>query len=356
MAEDQDQSQKTEEPTERKLQKAREQGQVPRSREVNNFFALLATIICVWLSLPVMFQGLMGLMAGILNEVGTTSVREGGLGGFLAGISIETISKVVPNLLIFMALGLLGSILQTGPMFTVESITPKLSKISPIKGFGRLFSLRALVEFIKSFVKMIILGVVISIILYQHKEDMIMLTDMSIGALAMLVHKIVLQLLGGVLAVSLVLAILDFLYQYFEFIKENRMTRQELQDEVKDTLGDPHIRQRQRQIRMERARMRMMSEVPKAQVVVTNPTHFAVALMYDQEKDAAPKVCAKGADHVARRIRDVARENNIPIVENPPLAQSLYKEADIGEQIPLQHYEAVAKVISYVFNLRKRRG
>lgn len=355
MAEEQDRSQKTEDPTEHKLQRAREQGQVPRSREVNNFFMLLGILICLVLALPACLENLMNTMGAVLTEAGSHMWAENAqVGPLLLTLVYRTFVAIAPVLGLLLVLSFLGGIVQTGFMWSTDSIMFNPGRINPIKGLGRLFSMRSMVELLKSLVKIAILGTVMGIVLYQHYKQFLLLTDMGLGDIVRFVQQVMVQLVASVMGIVLLLAALDFLYQRFEFLRDQRMTKDELKREIRDTMGDPHIRQRQRQIRMERMRMRMMAEVPKAQVVITNPTHFAIALAYDQEKDPAPRIVAKGADHVAQRIRELAREHDVPIVEDAPLARSLYAQADVGQSIPLEFYQAVAKIISYVFGLQAR--
>ena len=355
MAEEQDQSQKTEEPTERKLQKARERGQVVRSREVNNFFMLMAIALGLVLAVPYMLQQLLDLMGGVFTAAGTLRPSENDLLPFAITLIIKTAVALTPLALIFLAFAYGGGIIQTGPLWSAESMKPTLSKISVMKGFKRLFSLRSVVEFLKSTAKMIIIGVVLGIIIYRHRQGFILLSGLSMVGFAQFIQQVFLEMVLGVLAITALLAIIDYLYQRFEYMKENRMSKQEIKDEVKDTMGDPHIRQRQREIRLQRARLRMMEEIPKAQVVVTNPTHYAVALKYNREEDRAPKVVAMGADNIALKIRERAEEYDIPLVEDPPLARALYAQAELGQEIPLGLFEAVAQVISYVLALKQGR-
>jgi len=346
---EEDKSSKTEEPSERKLEKAREQGQVPKSREVNNFFMLMGIIIALAFTLPAMLADLMNIMGGILTHAATQT--DGGLGrnGFAEKAVYEMVISTLPSMGLLLLFAIAGGFVQTGPLVAYEAIKPKLSRISLLKGFGRLFGLKSVVEFLKSLAKMVVIGVVSAVVFYSYKVQMAQTTDYSIMGSVLLSQEILIQILLGVLAIAALLAIMDYLYQRFEFMKEQRMSRQELKDEFKDTQGDPFVKNRQRQLRMERARQRMMQEVPKAQVVVTNPTHFAVALGYDRDNDAAPKVLAKGADHVAQKIREIARENGVPLVEDPPLARALYAMVEINDEVPLELYEAVAQVISYIF-------
>ena len=353
MAEEQDQSQKTEEPTDQKLRKARERGQITKSQEVNHFFMLIGIAIVVGLTMSVMLREIMEFTGAIFTEAGRFRL-DGDLIPMIWRTAKILAVALIPSMVLLMAIAYFGAFIQVGPLISAEAIKPKLSKISPLAGFKRLFSLKSLVEFLKSFVKMVIIGVVLAIIITRHRDTFMALPQMSVPAFIMFNQQVFLEMVIGVLIIAALMAVLDYMYQRFEYMKEQRMTKQEIKDEMKDTFGDPHIRQRQRQIRMERARMRMMEEIPKANVVVTNPTHFAIALLYEQgSQQAAPKVVAKGTDHVALKIREKADEYGIPIVEDPPLARALYGQVDLGDEIPLTLYEAVSRVIAYVVNLKK---
>ena len=354
--EQQDQSQKTEDPTDNKLKKAREKGQVARSQEVNHFFMLLAIATVVAFTMPVLMSELFNLFGALFTDVGRLKISEADLTPLVWQISKIMAIALIPSLLVFMAFGFFGAIIQTGPLFSPEPIKPKLSKISLAKGAKKLFSMKSMVDFVKSLVKMAVLGVVVWVILYRHRDVLIDLPFVSIADTVMFNRQVFLEMVIGVLVIAAVMAILDYMYQRFEFLKEQRMSQKDIKDETKEIVGDPQIKQRQRQIRQERAAMRMMEEVPKANVVVTNPTHFAIALAYEQGVDAAPRVIIKGVDHLALKIRERAEDYNIPIVEDPPLARALYAQAEPGEEIPLGLYQAVAQVISYVFNLKKGKG
>ena len=223
------------------------------------------------------------------------------------------------------------------------------------KGFKRLFSLRAIIEFVKGLLKISIITVVLIAVLLPDFDDLGKLVIFDITATLAVLRDESLKLLAAVLFVLAIIAIADFVYQRWEHARNLRMTKQEVKDEFKQTEGDPQIKGKIRQLRSERARKRMMAAVPQADAVITNPTHYAVALSYNQETMQAPIVTAKGSDHLALRIRQIAEENDVPVVENPPLAQALYHGVDIDQEVPQQHYRAVAEVISYVFSLRGRR-
>ena len=354
MADDQDDSQKTEEPSQRKIEEAFRKGQVPFSREVGNFLMLLTLTLFVmaimpWimgragLSLSVFIHSpdLIAADAGNLLRVMFNLVKEFGL--LMAIVFVGTI-----------AMGVFATVAQTGFNVSAESIMPKLSKVSLIEGFKRMFSLKSLVELLKGTIKIGIVAFIAYKLLQPHLVGLGMLPSFEMADLFKFVMLLTLRLLMWACVLMFTVAAADLLFQRFEFFKSLRMSREEMKKEYKDTQGDPVIKARIRQIRQERAKKRMMSNVPKANVVITNPEHYAVALQYEGNM-RAPVVVAKGADLVALKIREIATANNIPIVQNPPLARALHASVEIEEEIPTQHYQAVAEVISYVMGLKKSR-
>jgi len=236
-----------------------------------------------------------------------------------------------------------------------EPLMPKLERISPLAGIKRMFSLRSVVELLKGLAKITIVGFVAFLAVYPELAHTKQLLDSSAEAMLLFLALLAMRITVGAAIAMFFIALLDLLYQRYQFIKSLRMSKQEVKEEYKQAEGDPMIKQRLRRLRQERARRRMMAAVPKSDVVITNPTHFAVALQYDSKKMKAPVVTAKGQDLVALRIRDIANENSIPVVENPPLARALFNSTDLDQEIPLVHYEAVAKVISYVYQLKGRK-
>jgi flagellar biosynthetic protein FlhB len=255
-------------------------------------------------------------------------------------------------LVLFAAFG--AGYLQFGLILSSESLMPSLEKISPLKGLKRIFSLRSLSEFIKGLLKIGIVGLIVYAVVTPSVGDLHKLIGMEMVQLLAVISELLIRLLFTVFAAMVVITLADVLYQRYEHIKGLRMSRQEIKDEMRESEGDPMIKGRLRQLRMERARKRMMAEVPKADVVVTNPTHYAVALKYDAQM-ASPKVVAKGVDKVAQKIREIAAENDVPVVENPPLARGLYAAVDIDQEITPEFYKAVAEVIGYIYRLKRRK-
>lgn len=259
-------------------------------------------------------------------------------------------------LLLFLAAPVLAAVLQNAVVWTAEPLQPKLERISPLAGAQRLFSLRTLVELAKSVAKLALVATALVWLLRPELQRILTAGALAPAPLAALMAELAGRCLVGLAVTALLLAIVDYGHQHFEFMRRMRMSRQELLDELKQSDGDPHVRQRRRAIRLERARRRMMADVPRATVIVTNPTHYAVALRYRAGETAAPEVLAKGLDLLALRIRKIATGHGIPVIENPPLARALHAACEPGDLIPPAHYQAVAEIISYVLRLGERRA
>ncbi len=352
MADDSDQSEKTEEPTSKKLEKAREQGQVPKSQEVSHWFMMLALALIVGLFMQQMFADVGATLVSFLANaesfvMDTEQLRE---------TAYETVIELavalsVPLVIIFVA-GIISGVIQNGILFTPHMLLPKLSNIGFKKGFQKMFSTTSLMEFVKGALKVVVVGAVVGILIWPDKDRIVSIVSMDTLEFLLLLQFEAFKVVAAVLAVMTVIMLIDVVYQRYHFMKQQRMTKQEVKDEHKQTEGDPTAKGRLRQIRMERAKKRMMAAVPNADVVVTNPTHFAVALEYNQEVMEAPRLTAKGMDSLALKIREIAKEHNVPIVENPPLARALYAGVEVEQEIPPEHYKAVAEVISYVLRLK----
>lgn len=357
MADDEDQDSKTHDATERKLQKLREEGNVPHSKEVGNLFAVMGMILMVGLAIPWSFGRLMDAGASMIANSGETLLEDGSnVGVQLSSIGMHFLVVMVPLMLVFLLLGYISNWVQNGNVISTKPLEPDLGKISLVKGFGRLFSSKSVVELIKSAAKMALIGGAMGWVMWARRDIFIGLLDSPPDVMLQHMQRLLLWLLGAAVMVMAVLALGDFLFQKFQYLSKNRMTPHELKEEMRDSEGDPHVRARQRQIRRERAQKRMMSSIPSADVVITNPTHYAVALRYKPEEgDAAPTVVAKGVDAVAMRIREVATENGVPLYEDPPLARHLWRDVEIDESIPLELYEVVAKVIAFVMELKRKR-
>ncbi|MEM6811485.1 MAG: flagellar biosynthesis protein FlhB [Pseudomonadota bacterium] len=349
---EEDDSQKTEEPTPKKLEESRKKGQVALSREINNWVILLVGTIVVLVIGPHTLRALKEHMHTYIEKAHILPSAPGGLGFVLGESFFEVLAILVLPLIILMIAAFAAPFLQIGPLFAPEIIKPDISKVSLFKGFKRLFSMRSIMEFVKGILKIGIIAVVGVIILMPFYDSIDSMVGLPIPTMLDDLHTLVLKLMLGILVVLLIVAIIDLVYQRFDHYKKMRMTKQELKDEYKQTEGDPHIRAKLRQLRQEKARARMMQAVPEADVVITNPTHFSIALKYEPDEMDAPLVVAKGVDDLAMRIREVAKENDIPLYENKPLARILFDEVEIDQMIPPEHYQAVAEVISYIFQLK----
>ncbi|HVM79721.1 MAG TPA: flagellar biosynthesis protein FlhB [Stellaceae bacterium] len=351
MADDIDDSQKTEEPSQRRLGKAREKGQVVQSREINNWFMIGTSLGLLVFVAPATARTIGAALLPYLES--PERIAAGDALWSALGITLETVGgALLLPLGLLLAAAVAGALVQTGIVFASEKIVPKLENLSPARGFSRLFSMRSLAEFAKTLAK---LAVVVAVAAALMRPELGRIATLS-GAEAGLALSEIARLAGrlgfGVFIALTFIAILDYGYQRFSFMRSMRMSKQEVKEEHKQSEGDPMIRARLRQIRMDRARKRMMAAVPTASVVVTNPTHYAVALKYEMGMEGAPKVVAKGADLIAQRIREVAQENKVPIVENPPLARALYGGVELDREIPPEHYRAVAEIIGYVLRLQ----
>ncbi len=347
-----DDSQKTEEPTPKKLEEARKRGQISMSREVNNWVMLFAgTMVIAALSGSMMVQ-LLEVMRVYIEQAHALPKMPGGLGVVLGEGFKEVIFILALPFMVLMIAAFLSPFIQVGPLFAPGVIKPDFSKVSIIKGFSRLFSMRSIIELVKGVLKICLVGGVAAIIIYPYFDKFEHMIDMPINMVMIELGVLVIKMMIGVLIVLVVIAAIDLIYQRIEYSKKMRMSRQEIKDEYKQSEGDPHVKAKLRQLRSERVRQRMMQSVPDADVVITNPTHYAIALKYDPDEMPAPIVVAKGMDEIAARIRKIAKENDIVIYENKPLARALYDVAEIDEMIPTEHFKAVAEIISYVFKLR----
>lgn len=354
MSDDQDDSQKTEEPTPHKLSEARQKGNVISSQEVSSFAILLGGALTAAFLGPFMAERLTNATGSLLANAHAITFNAKNVSDVLLDVLFEVSIGMAPIALLLVVLGAGAKLVVSGFLFSGENLKPSLSKLSLIKGLKRMFSLKSLVEFFKGLLKLAIVGTIVYLLSVPAVDQVEVLMQMDVAAAAEETRLILVRMFSGVVGVMAVIAGLDYMYQRHEYMKQMRMTKQEIKDEHKQSEGDPMVKGRLRQIRAERARSRMMAAVPTADVVVTNPTHFAVALKYEIDSMGAPKVVAKGADEVAFRIREVANENDVPIVENPPLARALFSAADIDDEVPPEQYKAVAEVISYVFQLKNK--
>lgn len=355
MAEDQDDSQKTEDPTQKRLQDAREKGQVPMSREIGTWATMSAILLVVVALAPGMVSDLSGALAGYLGGAHAIPMDGGNVGALLVDAAVLLVKVLALPLLLLAAVGIAATLIQTGGLVATEQMKPSLGKLSPLKGLTRMVSPKGLVEFAKSMAKLFVVGAIIGWVLWPMMTSLEHYAGLDMALVLGETKELTVRMLVAVVVILTLIAAADVLYQRHAFRKQLMMSRQDLKEEFKQQEGDPAVKARLRQLRMEKARRRMMANVPKSDVVITNPTHFAVALKYDPGAMQAPVVVAKGADLLAHRIRELAREHDVPIVENPPLARALHASVEIDEEIPAEHYRAMAEVITYVFKLKNRR-
>jgi len=354
MADEQDDSQKTEEPTQKRLQDAREKGQVASSREINHWFMIGAATLFVTAFAPQTLVDMQRILTPFIESPDAIPTDLDHLRRIMISLFGDLLVASVLPLTVVIAAAIAGGFLQQGFLVSVEHIMPSLEKISPMAGMKRLFSMKSIAEFIKGLIKLAIVGTVGTVLLWPLGDQLAAMTTLEMIQILTLTQSLSARLMIGVLSVMTLIAGLDFLYQKFEHIRKLRMSRQEMKDEFRQSEGDPMVKGRLRQIRMERARRRMMAAVPESDVVITNPTHYAVALKYVATDMSAPRLVAKGVDAVAFKIREIAEANGVAVVENPPLARGLYAAVDLDQEIPPEHYKAVAEVIGYVMRLKRK--
>jgi flagellar biosynthesis protein FlhB len=345
---------RTERATPKRRDEARSEGKVARSTELTNAVALLAGVAALAVLGGRLMRGLSGLLRSLLAAPSAGIATEAGVYVVFQHLALQITSILLPLMLSLIAVGLAANVLQVGFMLTSRTVSPRWSLIDPLEGFKRILSLRSLTELAKSILKVVIIGVIAWVTLKGDLDRLVPLTGADGPSLVTQVGGTTIRLGLRVGLALLVLGILDYGYQRWEYERSIRMSRQELEEEQKQTEGDPRVKARVRQAQRLLARHRMMADVAKADVVITNPTHFAVALQYDRKTMPAPLVVAKGTRKTAERIKEVAKEHRVPIVEDPPLARLLYKECEIGSSIPVSVYQAVARILAHVWKLRAR--
>jgi flagellar biosynthetic protein FlhB len=353
MAEGADKEDRTEEPTQKRLDDAIKRGDVAKSQEVSTFLALGAMTLALMLA-----GGWSGraLTLDLRHYLGNAHLVPDGPGAMLAagrGALLTGFQAAALPIGFLVVAALAGGLLQHRPLWTFEPLKPKFERLSPGAGFKRIFGLQAFGRFGKGLLKIAIVGVVASIALWRERDRVESLITLEMADLVVAMTSIAVRLLTVVLAIYAAVSIGDYVVARFSWMKRLRMSKQELKDEMKEQDGNPEIKAKLRQLRAQSLRKRMMAEVPKATVVITNPTHFAVALRYEPGQ-AAPICVAKGVDELALRIRGVAEEHQVPVVENPPLARALHASVEIDDEIPVEHYKAVAEVIGFVLRLKRR--
>ena len=352
---EQEGQEKTEVPTEKKRRESREEGQVAFSKELSSAALLAGIVLTLVATSPIILDAMRQLMSQIFRDLAQRKELSIDIIFTLSG---EILSIILPAFAPFVAViifvGIFASVLQVGVMITFKAISPKFNKISPLTGLKRLFSSQSLADFLKSMAKLIIVGFVGYLTYIDKITELNGLSVSTPESILIYNFTVVAEVAGKIVLALVAIAIFDYFYQRWHHEQQLMMTKQEVKDETKQTEGDPQLKARIRQIQREMSNARMMQEVPKADAVIVNPTHFSIAILYDRDVMTAPEVIAKGADHLALRMRTVARENNVPILERPELARDLYANVEIGDDIPERFYKAIAEILAFVYRLRKR--
>ncbi|MBX2852213.1 MAG: flagellar biosynthesis protein FlhB [Phycisphaeraceae bacterium] len=343
---------KTEAPTARRLREAREEGNVARSTDLTAALMLLASIVLLYMLSTRLFEAMAAVLHRLLGSVDAINPTRGDDLGPLMNYILGLIGwTVLPFLIAVAGVGMLVTAGQTGLMLSGKPLVPKFSKINPLSGVKRLVDARAAIRLVMSLGKVAIISAVAVIMIMSEIDAIAALPMMTIAAATSAAAHMTFMLAIKLAALLVILALLDFAFQKYQHTKDMRMTKQEVRQELKDMDGDPLMKQRRARVARQLAMQRMAQQVPQADVVITNPTHLSIALRYDSDNMRAPKVIAKGADFMAMRIRQIATANGIPLVERKPLARALYSSVEIGEEVPEEHYAAVAEILAYVYRL-----
>lgn len=352
MAEDQEE--RTEEATDTRREEYRKRGQVPMTRELGSAVFFLVAAGLVYISGRFFLQNISEIFQRTLGGELIQSARDGHLNDIFSFLGLKLVILTGPVFIVAVIIGVGSQVIQTGFLQIEDALTPNLNKLNPLASLGRIFSLRGLIELFKSVLKLGAIGFVMYKLLKSQVTQIPYLAGYSIPQLLTYLGEVIFKLLAGTGMFMLVLAVADYFFQRWQLEKEMMMTKQEIKEEHKSRDGDPMIKARMRKTQRELATRKMISEVPKGDVVVTNPTHIACVLKYSNNLPA-PQLIAKGADHMAEKIKEIARQNNIPIIENKPLARTMYKTMKVGQVIPRELFVAVAEVLSYVYRLRRKK-
>ena len=353
MAEDASIDQKTEEPSAKRIQEAKERGNFAHSRELTSAFVLLFAILAFAMAGAFSTRHLMATWHNLFTRIHIIQPNLADMRELLMWAMDNSFVILSPILFAIMVGGVIANLVQTGGIrFSMHPLLPRFHKMNPWNGFKRIFSRIALMELFKSIFKITLISVIAYITIQGRFDEVPPLVGKSVGQILIFMGEVMLEIMIKVLVAMIFLAFLDYIFQRFTYLKNLRMTKQEVKDERKDTEGNPQIKQRVRNAQMEMMKRRMMSAVPEADVVITNPTHISVAIQYDHENSDAPMVVAKGKGVIAEKIRELAKEHNIPLIEDKSLARLLYKTVDIGQMIPAHLYKAVAEILAYVYRLK----
>lgn len=347
---------KTEQPTYKKMKDARDKGQIAQSKDFNGAVTLLAVFMAFSFLSDFYVENILSFYIYTMNMIEDTEMlyASNGILQYFSESMQFILRMSLPLLLIALVSGVLVSYIQVGFLFTTETLKPKFDKINPLKGLKNIFSTRSLVEMVKSIAKAVLLLIISLSYIMDNMKRLLLTLELELEPFVVILWELVYGVVIRCALLLFVIAIFDFMYKKWKNKKELMMTKQEVKEEYKQSEGDPQLKSKIKEKQRALAMSRMMQEVPKADVIITNPTHFAVALKYDSNLGDAPVVTAKGQDLIAQNIKRIAIENNVPIVENKPLAQTLYKTVDIGAFIPADLYEAVAEVLAYVFSIKKK--
>jgi flagellar biosynthetic protein FlhB len=353
MADESDDTEKTEDPSQKRLDEALRHGDVAKSQEVNTWFVTAASALILLSFSASAASELRAMMRNLLANLSAVPTDGGALAILLAHLGTRVIAAVAIPILLLALAAICGNMIQHRLVWSVEVLMPKLNRISPIAGMKRLFSKQAVANVLKGLLKLAVIGSVFVALMWPERRRFEDLVTLDPEVLLPLTRTLALKLFGAVVAILAVIAAADYLFQYRQWFERQKMSLREVKEEFRQSDGDPKIKAKIRQLRMSRAKKRMMAAVPKATVVITNPTHFAVALQYERGMNA-PMCVAKGIDSLALKMREVAAKHDVAVVENPPLARTLYAVVEIDQEVPAEHYKAVAEVIGYVMRLSGR--
>ncbi len=355
MAEESSSGERTESPSSKRRSDFRKKGQVAQSREVQAA-AMFTLLLLFWIFFaPIFWEQIREMTTALWRDSGEYAITTLSLMQLSYYIGAGLAMALAPLFLVVLVVGFFATFLQIGWLFTTQPLMPDLSKLDPIKGMARFVSKRSLVEVIKSLLKVGLIGWVAYKTVKGEFGQALLLLQMPVEHTVLYLAKTAALVMAKVAAIMIVLAILDYAFVRWELEEKMKMTKQEQKEEMKETEGDPHIKSKIRSIQQQMARRRMMAAVPEADVVITNPTHIAVAIQYQAGKMDAPLVLAKGQELVAEKIREIAREHDIPLVENPPVARLLHSKVEVGQSIPEEMFKAVAEILAYVYSLKGRR-
>jgi flagellar biosynthetic protein FlhB len=353
MAEQDSDLEKTELPSQRKLDKAREEGQVARSRELSTFLGLVAGGAGLWMMGEALGQGMLRLLQNGLTLDRALAFNIELMVPRLHDLFMDILLTFVPLLGLLLLVALFSPMLMSGWLFSTKALQPKFGKLNPLSGIKRMFSAHSLIELVKALGKAILVGGIGAWVVWANRDEVMQLVSEPAARAIPHLNDMIWWSYAAIMAGMVLIVVLDVPFQLYEHTKKLKMTKEEVRQEGKETEGDPHVKGRIRSMQREIARRRMMSEIPTADVVVTNPTHYSVALKYSEDKMRAPIVVAKGSHLLAAKIKEIAKEHNVPILEAPPLARALHKHGELGAPIPEALYTAVAEVLAYVYQLRR---